>query len=696
MDQSTVIVEHNTARNCLLGLDIYDASSFVFNNILTATDISIQFNESAAEMATLDGNIYSLTNLASAVGDGNTRYPLAVWQELYQQDLNSIFHVVEFDSDSGYQISDSMVDGIENGVAIAGVLASDIEGNPRDVDFPDVGCYEFGEIFTYTGIELIDISFEESCGANYQGELTVSNVGINTITSFEYTLSVEDMTFHGEWEGNLPSNSQTTFSFESFFPALSSEIEVSGHVISVNGDSENFGSTTLTNIPIEPQSLSGTVLVGASLNAQFNGLQEVFDYIQEIGICGDVEALVEPGEYSHLDVFKLGLEGFQVEFTGLDESPENTVVSGERALISIASDGFYFKNISFESTSLSNSLIQANTLSSFDNCIISCESSEASFDSHGSDIVLTNCTVDGSIEVSNFATAFIQGCTLNSGLRIETAPELTFTNNHVELTRFDNTEMEALIHLFQCRNVEISGNSIKTTMFSAIHTENCACPDISGLHLYNNLISSESSDICVHLEHASDIVLAHNTIKSANSSAFVTVYPVNISLINNIFRSEYSNPMSVGGPDESVIILNNIMSTDSDEEFSGMSNLELLNGVYSEIFTTGGNTGINPFLDAIGCYVTNEEALGLGIPYPDVPFDIYGETRSDENPTCGAIETGYSGDEPGDFNGDGIVGASDLLVLLSSIGCTGDCGPADIDGDGIVGIGDLLVLLGLI
>ncbi|MEE8154057.1 MAG: hypothetical protein V3T53_03740 [Phycisphaerales bacterium] len=48
---------------------------------------------------------------------------------------------------------------------------------------------------------------------------------------------------------------------------------------------------------------------------------------------------------------------------------------------------------------------------------------------------------------------------------------------------------------------------------------------------------------------------------------------------------------------------------------------------------------------------------------------------------------------PWDIDGDGNVGASDLLALLASWGLCKDCCPADFDGDGSVGASDLLALL---
>jgi len=49
---------------------------------------------------------------------------------------------------------------------------------------------------------------------------------------------------------------------------------------------------------------------------------------------------------------------------------------------------------------------------------------------------------------------------------------------------------------------------------------------------------------------------------------------------------------------------------------------------------------------------------------------------------------------PGDINGDGIVGAADLSMLLSNWGA-GAGSAADIDGNGTVGPADLSILLGL-
>ena len=45
-----------------------------------------------------------------------------------------------------------------------------------------------------------------------------------------------------------------------------------------------------------------------------------------------------------------------------------------------------------------------------------------------------------------------------------------------------------------------------------------------------------------------------------------------------------------------------------------------------------------------------------------------------------------------DFNGDGIVTISDLLVILGEFGCAGDC-ICDLNGDALVSIADFLLFL---
>lgn len=80
---------------------------------------------------------------------------------------------------------------------------------------------------------------------------------------------------------------------------------------------------------------------------------------------------------------------------------------------------------------------------------------------------------------------------------------------------------------------------------------------------------------------------------------------------------------------------------------------------------------------------------------PDVALwadDVHPSTVAHEvfaNVVFEALITG----NPADLDGDGVVGAADLAMLLGSWGSCEGC-PADLDGDGVVGAADLAILLG--
>ncbi|MBL7943636.1 MAG: hypothetical protein JNM00_12765 [Flavobacteriales bacterium] len=49
----------------------------------------------------------------------------------------------------------------------------------------------------------------------------------------------------------------------------------------------------------------------------------------------------------------------------------------------------------------------------------------------------------------------------------------------------------------------------------------------------------------------------------------------------------------------------------------------------------------------------------------------------------------------GDFDNNGVINVSDLLIFFADFGCTSSCGMADLDGNGVVNVGDLLLLMAL-
>ena len=75
-------------------------------------------------------------------------------------------------------------------------------------------------------------------------------------------------------------------------------------------------------------------------------------------------------------------------------------------------------------------------------------------------------------------------------------------------------------------------------------------------------------------------------------------------------------------------------------------------------------------------YLTGADGQNVGFGFGAVPNQFFENTLR-----CAA-----------DLDGNGNIGASDLLALLASWGPCEDC-PADLDGNGNVGASDLLALL---
>lgn len=89
-------------------------------------------------------------------------------------------------------------------------------------------------------------------------------------------------------------------------------------------------------------------------------------------------------------------------------------------------------------------------------------------------------------------------------------------------------------------------------------------------------------------------------------------------------------------------------------------------GTFEVELTSGTSPGIDRFV------VTADDGIRPVILAPNAPYQYY---------------------EPGDTDGDGIVGVVDLLALLGTWGpCPTPC-PTDLDGDGAVTVVDLLALL---
>jgi hypothetical protein len=119
--------------------------------------------------------------------------------------------------------------------------------------------------------------------------------------------------------------------------------------------------------------------------------------------------------------------------------------------------------------------------------------------------------------------------------------------------------------------------------------------------------------------------------------------------------------------------------------------------------TIDGTSFASPYLAGVAAMVLSMDdelsATGVAdilaataVDYGSAGWDIYfGHGFINVAAAVAAADPGT--DCAGDINGDGMVGADDILAVLSDWGTCDGC-PGDIDNDGIVGVNDLLTIIG--
>jgi hypothetical protein len=89
---------------------------------------------------------------------------------------------------------------------------------------------------------------------------------------------------------------------------------------------------------------------------------------------------------------------------------------------------------------------------------------------------------------------------------------------------------------------------------------------------------------------------------------------------------------------------------------------------------------------------TNPETLGMADFDGDGLMDLATANRDSANVSI-LVNATCALSVPGDVDGDGFVGFSDVLAVIGSWGPCPGC-PADLDGDGLAGFSDILIIIG--
>jgi hypothetical protein len=207
-----------------------------------------------------DGQVYYLYN--SSLGSdynclnyyGNavmtdTYTTLSAFQNALSLDLNSINVAPDFVSDSNLHINTFALNGA--GTPLTNVT-KDIDGDIRDINFPDIGADEFNYINNYDAaiteiIEPYDTSFT---GVNYLVKAKIKNVGFHNLTSIPVSYDIGGTQVINEtWTGNISTGNEIVYSFNQTFTSPANPGAFNICVYSgLTNDEDNSNDTTCKSI----------------------------------------------------------------------------------------------------------------------------------------------------------------------------------------------------------------------------------------------------------------------------------------------------------------------------------------------------------------------------------------------------------------------------------------------------------------
>lgn len=282
-------------------------------------------------------------------------------------------------------------------------------------------------------------------------------------------------------------------------------------------------------------------------------------------------------------------------------------------------------------------------------------------------VSISGFVFEGSNRVGNFDRSALEVFNNND-------PEADLVSVSVKNCIFRNN---ITLQFASCVSVGV-GNALVGNQAS-IEMDNCLFYDNTGV---DNLIASTISNSC--------FITLNNCTFTQNS----------IADPNNLLQI-------VGGQSGTGININNTIFWNNDVPLDFRNTAQLSNSIFEHNNDTGvNNLQMDPlFVDPANNNFTlseNSPAVGAGDNgFVNFTFDLVGNVRIQEGTVdMGCYESPYAaptGSCPGDFDGDDLVSASDLLVVLGTFGA--NCGApfcgGDMTGDGIVDTSDLLSFIAL-
>lgn len=486
--------------------DITDSRAFEIDNSSGLEVFNNIFTNSTAGYA-----VYAADSYSRFTSDHNCFYSygpvlafrrqplqdLAAWQSNTDQDAASIAEDPVFLSDEDLHARAPLIDG--QGIPIDGV-STDIDGEPRNADHPDIGADEFTPVLGADAglpVLLSPTTVPDTVGQR-EVRVILRNYGVEDLTSADIVLAVNgEMVQKYSWTGLLGTGERDSLLIDTLNFTLGNVYDLELWIETANGETDPWApNDTLSQQGLHPY-MRGIYTIGGN-NPDFYRIAGAMDTLHAMGVMDSVFFRIRNGAYREQLLLR-PFEGSDVlrPVTFASESGDSSSVVIEHQASAAAN------NYVLRLDSLANVAFHHLTFQSLS-------------PDYGRILEIQHPTGDLTFENNVFKVAagnMTSEAVLGRDGYIKNYPGISFIRNFIE------GGGHGFVFTGQSRNAQLNSIRLLNNTFlgqdkSAIQLKWAANPVIVGNRI--NTLSADSSFVAISLEQTRDFDINKNKITIYN------------------------------------------------------------------------------------------------------------------------------------------------------------------------------------
>jgi parallel beta-helix repeat protein len=277
-------------------LSLYYADNIdVYNNVFCGLGTGKIIDITNCTNLKSDYNVfYSSTSSVLAIKDSFI-YSFASYQSATQLDSNSWFLNPTFLSSTDLHTNDTNLSDIGKPLPY---VQTDIDGQLRHQNHPDIGADEFGLFTTDAGLSEY-FQLDKPCPGLQNINVRLNNFGSGNLTSanISWEINGQIQTTY-QWLGNLAADSSTLVNIGNYPFLPNTGYSIKAYIALCNNISDsNKANDTIQKNSITTAFNSGNYTIGNSAFADFPSITAAIHMIDSLGICGSTVFNIEPGTY---------------------------------------------------------------------------------------------------------------------------------------------------------------------------------------------------------------------------------------------------------------------------------------------------------------------------------------------------------------------------------------------------------------